>query len=80
VVLPRLQSVELRSVYNWTIDYEKQIKQVSHDIDALRFKIKALYKDKDAIPMEELARELKNLLTNPIICYFLYGITFAPFN
>ena len=65
VVLPELKSVDWRAVYNWTKRYKKQLEKFWDDTYALELKVKALYENRDAIPMNELARELENLLTNP---------------
>jgi hypothetical protein len=66
VVLPQLKSVDKKSVYEWIKKYREQIEEYyHHDIYTLENKIDALYKNKYAIPMEELARELQKLLDNP---------------
>ena len=64
-VLPKLDSIKRKPACNWIKTYEEQIKEFWDDTYALELKVKALYKNRDAIPMEELARELENLLTNP---------------
>ncbi len=64
-ILPKLESVKRVQACNWIRNYEDQIRMFCNDTYTLEHKVKALYQNRDAIPMEELARELENLLTNP---------------
>ncbi|HID99200.1 MAG TPA: hypothetical protein EYP59_02780 [Thiotrichaceae bacterium] len=64
-VLPKLESVKRMQACNWVSTHEEQIKHFWLDTDALKEKVKALYEKRDAIPMDDLARELKQLLTQP---------------
>jgi hypothetical protein len=62
-VLQKLDSVKRKPACNWIGNYEDQIRKFCNDTYALEHKVKALYKNRDAIPMEELAEKLKFLLT-----------------
>ena len=64
-VLQKLDSVKRIQACNWIGNYEDQIRKFCNDTYALERQVKALYKNRDAIPMEELARELEILLNNP---------------
>jgi hypothetical protein len=61
-VLQKLDSVKRIQACNWIKTYEDQIRKFCNDTYALEHKVKALYKNRDAIPMEELARELKTII------------------
>jgi hypothetical protein len=65
-VLPKLESVKKNdAACKWISTYEEQIKPFWPDTYALELKIKTLYEKRDAIPMDELACQLEQLLTNP---------------
>ncbi|MDM8558246.1 hypothetical protein [Candidatus Parabeggiatoa sp. HSG14] len=64
-VLPKLDSVKRKQACNWIKTHENQIKKFWDNTYALEQKVKALYENRNAIPMEELAPKLEQLLTNP---------------
>jgi len=65
-VLPKLESVKKNdAACKWISTYEEQIKPFWPDTYALELKIKTLYEKRDAIPMDELACQLEQLLTHP---------------
>ena len=63
-VLPKLDSVNRKSACNWIGNYEDQISKFCNDTYALERQVKALYENRNAIPMEELARELKTIINS----------------